>query len=387
MNVVRAVAGVELQRFVRDKGNIFFVLVLPLLLVFVIGSQFGGSGTGGSVTVSGADSPLRAALVQQLRDTGLSVGFAEQDEMLEQVARGRAGAGIVLDEQDAAAYDDGRAGDLELVAGTGANSTAVAQQVQVAVAALDLRQRQLQALEGIGAAGGEAAAALDDAEQQTDAPTMTVTDVDRVAQEFRGLGEFDLGASSQLLLFTFLTSLAGAATLINARKTGVMARTLAAPASALQVVFGQVLGRWVVAFFQGAYIMLASWLLFRVDWGNLGLSLLILAVFAMVAAGASMVLGSVLDNEGAAAGAGIGLGLVLAAIGGGMVPLEILADGMRSVAHVTPHAWGYDAFAQVQRHDGGLLDILPMLGVLAGMAAVLLALGSWLLRRSLARSL
>ena len=42
-------------------------------------------------------------------------------------------------------------------------------------------------------------------------------DTDNVAQRFTGLGRFDLGAAQQLLLFVFLSSLTGAATLIQAR--------------------------------------------------------------------------------------------------------------------------------------------------------------------------
>lgn len=386
MRAALAIASVELKRFVRDKGNIFFVFILPLLLVLVIGSQFGGS-TGGTVTVSGSDSELRTEVVAELEDAGLSVQYAEHDQMLEQVARGRTSAGVVVDEQAAAAYTAAEPVEVEVIASSGANGTAVVEQIRVAVTALDLRTAQLAALQDAGLTSAAAEAALEDAAPTVAAPQMVVTNVDRIAQEFSGLGQFDLGASSQLLLFVFLTSLAGASTLISARKVGVMSRTLAAPASPLQVILGQSIGRWVIAFFQGAYIMLASWVMFGVDWGNLALSLLVLAVFALVAAGAAMVLGAILDNDGAAVGAGVGLGLVLAAIGGGMVPLEIFSGTMRDVAHVTPHAWGYDAFAQIQRHDGGLVDILPMLGVLLAMAVVLLGLGSWLLRRSLARAL
>ena len=80
-----------------------------------------------------------------------------------------------------------------------------------------------------------------------------------------------------------------------------------------------------------------------------------------------------LDNEGAAGGLGVGLGLVLAALGGWMMPLELFPDTMRTVAHLTPHAWAYDAFAEIQRRGGTLVDVLPQLGVLAGMAVVLLA--------------
>src|SRR5690606_39829319 len=117
------------------------------------------------------------------------------------------------------------------------------------------------------------------------------------------------------------------------------------------------------------------------------LSLLVLALFALVAAGAAILLGTLLENEGAASGAGVGLGLVLAALGGSMLPRELFPDTMRAVSNLTPHAWGYEAFAEIQRRAGGLLDIAPQLGVLAAMALALLLLAAWSLRRSLARAI
>ncbi|WP_256841825.1 ABC transporter permease [Ornithinimicrobium cryptoxanthini] len=387
MRAALAIAAVELQRFVKDKGNVFFTFIFPLMLVFVLGSQFGGSGSSGSVTVSGPSSDLRTAVAEQLEDGEVSVQFADHDDMLEQVARGRVDAGLVVTPEAAEAFSQGGTAQLEMIAGSSSTSMAAQQRVQVTVSNLDLRRIQVGALGDVGVSEAEAAQALDAATGQVSEPTIEVRSVDELAQEFQGLGQFDLGASSQLLLFTFLTSLAGASTLINARRQGVLARTLASPVSTVQAIAGQSFGRWVIAFFQGAYIMLATWLIFDVDWGNLWLSLLVLSVFALVAAGAAMVLGSVLDNEGAAVGAGVGIGLVLAAIGGGMLPLELFSDTMRQVAHVTPHAWGYDAFAQIQRHDGGLVDILPQLGVLTAMAVLVLVLGAWTLRRSMARSM
>ncbi|MBE4720033.1 ABC transporter permease [Pseudarthrobacter sp. AB1] len=114
---------------------------------------------------------------------------------------------------------------------------------------------------------------------------------------------------------------------------------------------------------------------------------LILALFAAVAAAAAMVIGSIFDNDAAASGVGVGLGLVLAGLGGSMVPAEFFSETLQTVSHATPHRWAYDAFAVVQRHDGGLADILPQLGILAAMAAALLALGALLLQRSLNRAL
>jgi ABC-2 type transport system permease protein len=54
---------------------------------------------------------------------------------------------------------------------------------------------------------------------------------------------------------------------------------------------------------------------------------------------------------------------------------------------VTPHAWAYEAFAEIQRHNGTLVDILPQLAALTAMAVVALVVGAWLLRRSLARAM
>ena len=106
-----------------------------------------------------------------------------------------------------------------------------------------------------------------------------------------------------------------------------------------------------------------------------------------MAAGAAILVGTMLDNEGAAGGLGVGLGLVLAALGGSMLPLELFPDTIRRVADITPHAWAYDAFAEIQRRGGGLVDVLPNLGVLAAMAVLLASLGAWSLRRSLAKAM
>jgi ABC-2 type transport system permease protein len=70
-------------------------------------------------------------------------------------------------------------------------------------------------------------------------------------------------------------------------------------------------------------------------------------------------------------------------MGGCMQPLETFPVVMRTVAHVTPHAWAVDAFADVIRSGAGVVDIALELAVLAAYAAGLLAVASWQLRRAL----
>ena len=382
-----AVAGTELRLFLRDRSNLFFVFVFPLLLVLMIGLQFGEGASAGRVAVSGTGSDLQSELVERLEDDDVVVSDPAWEDALALLARGRLDAAVRVDATAATAYDAGEAVTLEVVRGSAGNAQVVEQQVRVAVDGLRADRARLLALQDAGVPADRAAHALEAAEGQVSAPELEVTSVDRLSQEFEGMGQFEFGASGQLLLFTFLACLGGSATLIQARRLGVVSRMLAGPMTAGELVAGQIAGRWAIALFQGGYLMVATSLIFGVDWGNLPLALLVLLLFSLVAAGAAILLGTLLENEGAAGGAGIGLGLVLAALGGSMFPLELFPDTMRTISRVPPHAWAYEALAEVQRRGGGLLDVLPQLGVLAAMALALAALGGWSLRRSLARAM
>lgn len=387
MRAAWAVTVVELRRFLRDRSNIFFTFIFPFMLVVVIGAQFGGGASNGRVVLTDETSALGKRIAAELTARELTVEVDPAAQARETLARGRADAGVLIEAEDAAAFEAGEPVQLDLVLASTSGSSAVAQLVRSAVAEIDREQAGVAALEQVGVGSGTAQDAWRDAEEQVPPADVQVVDTDEVSQAFAGVTGFDVGASSQVLLFVFLTALAGSATLIDARRHRVIARTLAAPVSTAAVVGGQALGRWVIAFFQGVYVMAGTALLFGVSWGNVGLGLLVLAVFATVAAGTAMAIGSLLDNEGAASGLGVGLALVLAALGGCMVPQEIFPASLKFVSSLTPHGWGYRAFAEIQRHDGTLADIAGQLGVLAGFAVVTLLLGSLLLRRSIARAL
>ncbi|WP_247048507.1 ABC transporter permease [Arthrobacter rhizosphaerae] len=387
MTAVLALAAVELKRFLRDRSNIFFVFIFPLMLILLIGSQFGAGAGQSRVAISGSGTAVAEAVKTKLEAADVDVTFAGSDAVRQELSRGSTDVGLFISETAAAEFDArgseaGRPAEIEVVMGSQSGAQAVMQQVRTAIQSVNVERGQLAALTQAGLTAGQAGDALAAASQRLSAPKVEVVDTSEIAQEFRGLGQFDLGAAQQLLLFVFLSSLTGATTLIQARRLGVVPRMLAAPVSS-----GQALGRFAIALVQGGYIMLGTALLFGVQWGSIPLSVMVLALFCTVSAAAAMVIGSVMDNDGAASGVGVGAGLVLAGLGGCMVPPELFPETLRAVSYITPHRYAYDAFAEIQRHEGTLGDILPQLGVLAAMAIALLLLGSLLLRRSLNRSL
>jgi len=199
----------------------------------------------------------------------------------------------------------------------------------------------------------------------------------------RTLGQFDEGAWTELLLFLFLIAMTGSVALIESRRLGVSRRMLATPTSSATVIAGETLGRVLISCVQALVIILGSALLFGVNWGAPVGVAAVVVLFALVASGAGIFVGTLFRNEQQAIGVSLLLGLGLGALGGCMVPLEVFSPVMRRVAHATPQAWGNDAFARLVGHGASIAGILPQLGVLAAYAAVLLTLAAWRLRRVL----
>jgi ABC-2 type transport system permease protein len=66
-----------------------------------------------------------------------------------------------------------------------------------------------------------------------------------------------------------------------------------------------------------------------------------------------------------------------------MVPIEIFGEPMRTLAHVTPHAWAIEGFRALLFEGGDVVRIAPQLGVLGVMAVALITVATVKLRRQL----
>lgn len=382
-----AIAAVNIRRMLRDRSNIFFVFVFPMLLILVLGVSF-GAGFEPRIGLVAVDAgPLGQDLARELEalpDVGVE-RLGSVDDLRTSVERGQLEAGVVVPEGYDAAIRAGRDMEVRYVARQSELGLQLSQTVRSAVAEQGqlLRAARLFVSEGAGSLDEGLARAGLAAQALTPVEVVTTTVGEEVFPAT--LGRFDLGASSMLLLFIFLTSMTSAVALIETRRLGLSRRMLSTPTSVGTIVVGEGLGRFGIAMVQGLFIMLGSLIVFGVDWGEPIGSVSLLLCFALVGAGAGMFVGSLLRTEQQAIGVGILLGLGLGALGGCMVPMEFFSSTMVTVAHVTPHAWAIDGYAELIRRGGSFVDVLPYLGILLAYAAVLMGLASWRLRRAITR--
>ncbi|MCI0424925.1 MAG: ABC transporter permease [Actinobacteria bacterium] len=383
-----AIAGANLKRLIRERSNIFFVFIFPIALILLIGAQFGG-GVLPVVGVTIAEGGRISEAVVDRLDVEESIEtrlYGDRDELTRAVERGYVNAGVFLP----AGMDETAATGAEVEIAFMVRPDGFGAQLQSVIGAA-----VAEVMKPVGAAGyaaDQTGQSFDDAlvgaqSAAEDDPGVGVA-VSTVGEALfpDTLGRFDLGASQQLVLFIFVTALSGSAALILTRQLGISRRMLSTPTSVGSILLGESLGRFGTGLVQGLYIMVVTLVAFGVNWGDpLGAALVLVAVCA-VGSGAAMLMGSVFRNEQQAGGVAVVLSLALAALGGAMVPIELFSPTLQRVALITPHAWAIDAFAELVRRGGTVVDILPQIGVLTLYAAVLLALATWRLRVAITRS-
>jgi ABC-2 type transport system permease protein len=385
-----AIAGVNTKRFLREKSNVFFVFVFPLMIVLLIGVAFGGDfDTRLGVLVADSGGPRATELTQALdsiEDLTVEI-YDDRAEMSDAVQRGRITGGLVIPaDYDATLPTDAVVG-LELIVRPDANSQLLTETVRGAITsqAIPIRAARFLAGEGVASFDDALATARIVAASGIGVTVESRTVGESVFAEFENLGTFDLGAHQELVLFVFITSMAGSAALIQTRQYGVSRRMLSTSAPIGSILVGETLGRFGVALVQGIYIMLGTLVVFGVSWGDPLGAIALLVMFSLVGASVGILFGALFSNDQQAGGIGVLIGLGLGALGGAMVPIEIFPSTMATIARATPHFWAVDGYSELVRRGGTIVDILPNLAVLAGFAAVIMTLGGWRLKKVLTR--
>ncbi|HEY5436061.1 MAG TPA: hypothetical protein VIK13_12570, partial [Candidatus Limnocylindrales bacterium] len=96
---VLLIGRTNLLRQVRDRGNLFFILILPTIIIVALGLQFGGSTYARLGVVAPGGDPAADALIVRIREDSpvfTIIRFPDEAALRTAVERGTVEAGIVL---------------------------------------------------------------------------------------------------------------------------------------------------------------------------------------------------------------------------------------------------------------------------------------------------
>ncbi len=187
------------------------------------------------------------------------------------------------------------------------------------------------------------------------------------------------GWAMMFLLF----ALSGSATSVfEEKKAGLYQRLLAAPVRRSQILLSKFCWGVLIGLVQLVTLFLAGQLMFGINIiGHLP-TLAILCVAAAAACTAfGMLLAAIAPTPQAASGLATFLILMMSAVGGAWFPISFMPDFIQTIAKFTIVYWSMEGFAQVLWAGGSLTDLLPILGILTGIAAGVMAVAVWRFNR------
>lgn len=380
-----ALATAELKRVARDRTFLFFIVLLPLLVILLVGVTTSGSSSTRIGLVRGQSTPLATQLVADLEaDPGLATQrYATRADAVGAMRRGEVDAVVLVPPNLDANLRSGVALAVPvLVSGSVETSQAAETGVSSVVARHGaMVQAAMFATSHAGRSFAENLATTRSLQRET--PVVPVrTEVVNSKSDFLPVG-YSYSAPTMLVLFVFINAVAGGGAMIQTRRFGIFSRALAAPIRPRDLVFGEALCYLALSLGQALLIVVVGAVMFGVSWGNPLAAAALIGMWALVGTGAGMASGTLFRTSAQAGAIGPAVGIAFGMLGGCLWPLEIVPEAVRLVGHVTPHAWAVDAWVTVLSRGGGLADIAGYLAILAAYAVALLAIASLRLRRSL----
>ena len=94
---VLAIAGVNITRLMRDRLGLFFIVLLPFIIILVMGAAFGGSFNPLLGVIEEGGGTLGEDLLDQLQEGDVDlIVFDDEAALVDGVARNRVDAGLVI---------------------------------------------------------------------------------------------------------------------------------------------------------------------------------------------------------------------------------------------------------------------------------------------------
>jgi len=379
----------------RDRGALLMTFLLPPLVFLIFSSVFAGT-TGDDIQpklaiVDTARTPdsarLAAALVASPEVRAEAVSPATADEVRRRVKAGQADAGLVI------RADPASAGKPFLIVADPSRAVAAplaqARVQQVLANALPdvALRRTVNQLEP--ALGGYTDEQIENADSAAALMRQTPSHDDggffareAVKDARTGGGVIAYYAGAVMMLFALFSAMQGALGLMDARTSGVADRLLAGVAGMGPVVGGKFL--FLVG--QGLVQALTIFAVAQAVYGvavvqHAGLWLVTTLAASACAAGLALGLVSVCRTRDQAQMLSTFVILVLAAVGGSMVPRFLMPAWLQAAGWLTPHAWTIEAYQAVLWRDAGIGAVYKAWCVLAAVGLLGVAVAQVLARR------
>lgn len=423
MGKVITLAGKDLRLLVRDKSSLFWVIMFPLLIALFFGTIFSGSGgqiSGMKIAVIDEDqSKFSRAYISRLDSLeALSITPMVYDSAFQKVRTGRLAAFIVLKKgfgqtgglfsdtplvevgidpsrRTEAGYLQGLLAQASFMQLHGKYSSPSLIREQLANLTFDsgtwkgLDSKQLARARSFLSSMADFFESLEElsidstADGTSKRPDMFAVKVTSVTNDTaRPRSSFEVTFPSAVLWGLMGVAATFAVGIVKERNGGTYLRLRLAPVTRMQILAGKGLACFTASFFIGVMLLALGTIVFGVRIVNPGILAVSLVAACLCFVGLTMMVSAIGKSEEAVAGAGWGILLVMAMIGGGMLPLMFMPGWLKTLSHFSPVKWGILAIEGGIWRDFTYTEIWLPVVILLGIGTLCFSAGVTLLSRT-----
>lgn len=385
MRRILTITLTDLRIFFADRGNLVGLLLIPAVLTLVLGSLGGGGSLSLSLEVLDEDqSNLSAQFIAELTASIPSIevrqNSSSREEAVALLEDGAMSALLIIP----AGFEASLTAYSEIQLDFYSNEDAAAPSaILESIAALLEPWNGAIVAERVGSLLAAnlnielEAGAIQERASAIYAQNPIRYDYQVAAQEGQAPNGFSQSVPGMGSMFVLFTVLGALGTLVKERQQWTLQRLVTLPMSRAEVLAGKILAFFSLGMLQYAVVILIG-LAFGMSFGeDFFAFVLVAAAFALCATALSFALATRIRTEGQAGQLTTLLSLGLASLGGAWWPLYIVPDFMKIIGHFSPIAWAMDGFHDLLFYGGTLVDVLPELGILLAISAVLFAIGIW----------
>jgi ABC-2 type transport system permease protein len=407
------IARKDLQIFLKDRGAVLLLFLMPLLFIAVLSGALTGIGAEQDeedtripipvVDLDGGEA-ARALLDGIDRAGGLRIEpYEDEDEALALLDEKEILRALIIPADFTADFEANEQATLRLVSHPDASAEeteAIRLVIDGVSSDMSLESQLIASLEQMGemqAAApsdqqafttqrivGQARSQFERARTQ---PLVVVSErlPGRTAADAEEMEDLERFAVPGLaVLFVFLSAQTAARSIYDEKRVGSFRRLLAAPMSKASLLTGKMLPAFLMALVQTVVILAFGTVGLRMlgltplTLGTAPLALVLVAVVvALCVSGFGILIAAIARTENQISGLSNVLLWVMGILGGGIVPLFLMERFLGPLPWVVPHYWAIRAYNDLLIRGLGLEDVIVEIVVLLGFTALFFAIGLW----------
>ena len=419
MKKVIFLAVKDLRVLISDRGNIFWVFGFPVIFALFFGAIYSGTDKGPSgmeiAVVNEDNSEFSNTYVSNLESNeALKIIKLGRDEALERVRKGKAAAAVILNK----GFGDG----FEALFNKDEPKLEIAsdpsRKMESGYLQGLLAKAQFEALSGnfkdrkwmkdqVSVWRGEIEKAADLNFDQADLYLKFFDSLDKlvtdandesfgrgfdgdilnfakmdVNREYEGpLTAFQITFPQAMLWGILGCTATFAISIVKERTNGTFARLRIGPISRAHILAGKGLACFTTCLLISCILLIGAKTIFKMPIGNI--LLFIPAAFCTVLCfvGLMMLICTLGRTEQSVGGAGWAIIMIMAMIGGGMVPLAFMPSWLRPFSHISPVRWSIFALEGAIWRNFSISEMISPCVVLLAIGITAFLLGVFMLRR------